>query len=78
MDIRELLEVMGMVTTWFLPFGTTSVYICQTHQIVSIRYVPFVLISMRSIKWKKKRFDSKLNKDYVNPLPMQETQEMQV
>lgn len=35
-------------------FGTTSVYICQTHQIVSIRYVPFVLISMRSIKWKKK------------------------
>ena len=35
-------------------FGTTSVYICQTHQTVSIRYVPFVLISMRSIKWKKK------------------------
>lgn len=35
-------------------FGTTSVCICQTHQIVFIRYVPFVLISMRSIKWGKK------------------------
>ena len=45
--------------------ATTSVCICQTHQIVSIRHVPFVLIWMRSLKWKK-NFDWNLNKDYVN------------